>query len=28
MSGALFVFINRRGTQTKVLYWGVSRTLA
>lgn len=20
-SGALFVFINRRGTQTKVLYW-------
>jgi transposase len=21
LSGALFVFINRRGTQTKVLYW-------
>jgi len=21
MTGALFVFINRRGTQTKVLYW-------
>ena len=28
LSGHLFVFINRRATQMKVLYWGVSRTRA
>ena len=28
MSGSLYAFINRRRTQMKVLYWGVSRTQA
>jgi transposase len=28
LAGHLFAFINRRGTQIKVLYFGVSRTRA